>query len=64
MARVLSGVHSDKKRISQQKTSLEHDQSPKVGIIFVVGDHQIMIHAVPMAEWESYGDAINCPMGH
>lgn len=64
MAPVLSGVHSDKKRISQQKSSLENDQSPKVGIIFVVGNHQIMIHAVPMADGESYGDAINCPMGH
>lgn len=64
MTPVLSGVHSDKKRTSKQKSSLEKDQNPKVGIIFVVGDHQIMIHAVPMTEGESYGDAINCPMGH
>ena len=64
MAPVLSNMHPLKKRPPRQKLTIEHDQGPKVGIIFVVEDDVILFEAVPVAEGEIYGDSVTYPGGH
>ena len=57
-------MHSDKKRTPQQKPKVKQDQSPRVGIIFVVEHDLILIKAVPVAEGEIYGESVTYPGGH